>query len=198
VHRRLPTDPDTEVLPDALAARVLARASELDAAFATGTVANLRSAAVEAGISSRAFDTALAEVRAADKALDQAPVVTASARTRSRGRRWVIAVGIAAATAFASIFVTRMLFPADAAASAGVPLVEERFLLRCLWPGEAAELIRPLLVRSNAVYSPGNAPRVLVVRATPEKIEAVRLLLDRHEGVGSTTCAVRPAPPTAR
>src|SRR5688572_4542995 len=85
VHRRLPTDPDTEVLPDALATRVLARASELDAAFATGTVANLRSAAVEAGISSRAFDAALAEVRAADKALDQAPVVTASARTRSGG-----------------------------------------------------------------------------------------------------------------
>jgi len=194
VHRRLPTDPDTEVLPDALAARVLARASELDAAFSTGTVANLRSAAVEAGISSRAFDAALAEVRAED----QAPVVTASPRRRSGGRRWFLALGIAAATVFASYFVIRVVVPVDAAASAGVPLVEERFLLRCLQPGEAAELIRPLLVRSNTVYSPGNAPRVLVVRATPEKIQEVRLLLDRHEGAGSTTCAVRPAPPTPR
>ena len=191
MHRRLPPDPDAEVLPDALAARVLARASELDAALGAGTVASLRSAALEAGISRRAFDAALAEVRGTDQAL--AP--TTNARPRPRGRRWGLAVGVAAAIAFGSMFVGRIVLSADVPAYAAVPTVEERFLLRCLQPAEAAELIRPLLERSATVYSLERAPRVLSVRAAPAQIREVRSLLDWYEGTGSTACPTRPAPP---
>ena len=52
-------------------------------------------------------------------------------------------------------------------------MVEEAFLLHCLSPGEAAELIRPLLRlgTNTIVHSPARAPRVLTIRATPAQME---------------------------
>ncbi len=55
-----PGDRDPEVLSEPAAARLLARASELDELRRAGTsVADLRAAAAEAGISAPAFDAAL-------------------------------------------------------------------------------------------------------------------------------------------
>jgi hypothetical protein len=78
--------------------------------------------------------------------------------------------------------------------SAGPPMVEQAFLLRCLAPGEAAELVRPLLeLPANRVaYSPVNAPRVLTVHATPAQLRNVRSVLDEHERPGSAACARGP------
>jgi hypothetical protein len=60
-HERKPT---SDVLPEAIASRLLARASELDALRDDDlAVADLRAAAAEAGISGLAFDAALAELR---------------------------------------------------------------------------------------------------------------------------------------
>lgn len=56
------------MLPDAIASRVLARASELDALGDNhAAVADLRAAAAEAGISGLAFDSALAELHRAGR-----------------------------------------------------------------------------------------------------------------------------------
>ena len=75
-------EPKLEVLSEPAAARLLARASELDATLAAGaTLTDLRTAAAEAGISSGAFDAALAEMRAAEHA--PAPDVTPRPRPRS-------------------------------------------------------------------------------------------------------------------
>jgi hypothetical protein len=124
VHDRRPPEPDAEVLSDPVAERLLARASELDAAHGAG-------AAVD-----------------------------------------------------------------DLRAAAAAPMVEEAFVLRCLSPGEAAELVRPLLhLRTNTVvYSPTHAPRVLTIRATAAQIQNVRSVLDQHEGAGAPACASKPAP----
>jgi hypothetical protein len=119
VHDRRPREPDAEVLSDPVAERLLARASELDAAHGAGAaVDDLRAAAAEAGISAGAF-------------------VVMLSRT-----------------------------PTDAVAGAAAPMVEEAFVLRCLSPGEAAELVRPLLhlPTNTVIYSPTHAPRVLTIR----------------------------------
>lgn len=56
--------PTRDVLPDEIASRLLARASELDALRDDDlAVADLRAAAAEAGISAPAFDAALSELR---------------------------------------------------------------------------------------------------------------------------------------
>ena len=107
-------------------------------------------------------------------------------------------MGLAAAIAFGSISVGRIAPSPDDAAYAAVPMVEERFLLRCLQPGEAAELILPLLGRSSSVLVPGHAPRVLVVRAMQSQLREVRSLLGRYESAGSMACPMRPTPAPAR
>jgi hypothetical protein len=76
VERRPAAPPDLQVLPDREAARLLARASELDAERRAGTpVTELRAAAAEAGISAPAFEAALAAPRA-------------GGGTRSRASSW--------------------------------------------------------------------------------------------------------------
>lgn len=189
MHHRLPAEPDAEVLPESAAARLLARASELDAARGAGAaVTELRAAAAEAGISARAFDAALAELHGTG----QARVPAVSGRLRRRPRTWALAAGLAALIGAGALAVTQTRVPAGAAA----PVVEEAFLLRCLSPGEAAELIRPLLTlpTNGIVYSPAHAPRVLTVRATPAQIQNARSVLDRYESAGSPACAPGPAP----
>jgi hypothetical protein len=187
VQNRSPTRPDPELLSEAAAARLLARASELDAAGRAGSeVADLRLAAAEAGISAHAFDAALAELQRAGQA--RAPDV--SAPPRRRRLLWAFATGAAAIMAGGALTVWHDWTPA------GPPMVEEAMLLRCLSPGEAAELVRPhLTLRSNrVVYPAANASRVLTLRATPAQLQQVRSVLAAYEGTGSPACATRPAP----
>ena len=83
---------DAERLPEEAARRVLARASELEAARgAELSVAELREAAREAGIASGAFEQALAEVRARDPAT-RGPAPT---RLRRLARFWPAALILA-------------------------------------------------------------------------------------------------------
>lgn len=101
MNERLRPKPDAEIVPDALTKRVLARASELDALRRAGaTVAELRAAATEAGISPEAFDAALAEMRA-----DQSTQVSPNVRTRSRSKMLLV-VALAAALAAGLVFAT--------------------------------------------------------------------------------------------
>jgi hypothetical protein len=193
VHHRLPPEPDAEVLPDAVAARLLARASELDAAHGAGAVgADLRAAAAEAGISARAFDAALAELHAAGPAA--APEVH---RPRHRRPRWALAAGAAALVAATALAVSRVVpAPIGADVRTGAPIVEQAILLRCLSQSEAAELLRPYLrLPANSIVSaPGGPSRVLVVRATAEQMQQLRSVLDQYERDGSSACVRRPAP----
>ncbi len=188
MRKHRPDEPDGEVLPEQIASRLLTRASELDAAQRAGTVvAELRAAATEAGISPAAFEAALSELH------EEKAQVPAAVDPRWRVRRWaVVSAVLAALLAIGTLYVGRRVTPT--VASAGT--VEEAFLLRCLTPGEAAELVRPILSLSTntVVYSPDHAPRVLTVRATPEQLRNVRSVLERHEGTGSGACAARPAP----
>jgi hypothetical protein len=84
--------------------------------------------------------------------------------------------------------------PTTGPGSPGVPMVEEAVLLRCLTPGEAAELIRPLLrlPENRIVASPEDAPRVLTVRGTPAQLQQVKSKLDELQDAGSPACAPRP------
>lgn len=185
MHHRRRVKPDTQVLPEPAAAHLLARASELDAArVASAEVAELRAAAAEAGISTGAFDAALGELQEA-----QARVPDVSGHHRRRAQRRALAGGVAALIAVGALALTQVRAPAGAAA----PMVEEALLLRGLSPGEAAELIRPLLDLGTVVYSPSRAPRVLTIRATPAQIEKVRSVLDQYEGAWSLACAPSPA-----
>ena len=85
---RTPSDRDREVVPEQVATRLLERASEMDAARTSGSsVADLRAAAAEAGISAQSFDAALAELQR------EVTVGAAIAPKRSRHRllAWVLA-----------------------------------------------------------------------------------------------------------
>ena len=77
--------PNPEVLSEPVRTRLLERATELDAAYRVGgTVAELRAAAIEAGISAPAFDAALAEMRDAEES--RASV----AQVPTQPRRWSV------------------------------------------------------------------------------------------------------------
>ena len=186
MNRRLPEKPEVQVLDEPLAARVLARASELESALgASVTVTDLRAAAAEAGISTRAFDAALAEVQNAERA--HIPP------SGPRGRRrlmWPITVMFAFLITVATFAVGRTVAPAPVPAAGS--MVEEAFLLRCLSQSQAAEMIRPVLRdRTHAtIYAPGNAAGILRIHATPEDMQRARSVIDKYEGPGAPTCTV--------
>jgi hypothetical protein len=188
VRRRLPNESDSEVLSNPVAERVLSRASELDAALRGGTMAvsELRAAAVEAGISSEAFDAALAEVRDAE----EAPVPNVSTQPPAHRWRWLLGVAAVLVTV-GTLGVARV-----APDAAGPPMVEQTFLLRCLSAGQAARLVRPVLdLPTNAVMASPDG--VLIVHATSVQIEKVHSVLDPYESAGAPAC-VRTAPATTR
>jgi len=179
--RRSP-EPAPEVLSEPVRARLLERATELDSAYrAGGTVAELRAAAIEAGISAPAFDAALAELRDAE----QSRASVGQPATKPR-RPWrPLAAAIAAVVALGSVGLARNPTPVNASA----PMIEESIRLRCLSSSQAADLARPLLgLRTNAVVSEGY-PGELTIRATREQIEDVRAALRRNDGAGSPACA---------
>ena len=193
MQHRLPPRPEPDVLTESVAARLLARASELDAARVAGvSVSELRAAAVEAGISTRAFDAALAELQGAEQA--RVPDVSAQPRRAPKTRALAAKV---TALVFAAGALILFLGRVTTVASAppGPPLVEETVLLRCLSPGEAAALIRPLFgLRTDGVvlYAPQRAERVLIIRATPSQLRRAKAVLEEHESVGSAACTARP------
>jgi len=189
VNRRRPVASD--VLSDPAATRLLERASELDAA---GTaLADLRAAAAEAGISSHAFDAALAELHGNEQA--RVPDVNTQARTRPW--MWVVFTVLFVLLGIGAVAVARVVVPTDIAGAPAGPIVEEAILLRCLSPGEAAELVRPiLLLPGNTIVSSPRAPRVLTIRATQEQLRNVRSVLDPYERPGSAACPVGSKPPT--
>jgi hypothetical protein len=97
---------DAERLPEDAARRLLERASELEAGRGADlSVAELREAAREAGITPDAFEQALAEYRGTDSALGAAAPV----RGRRLARFWPAALVLAA---LVSLVVIRLLFPA--------------------------------------------------------------------------------------
>ena len=99
---------DAERLPEEAARRLLQRASELEAARNTGlSVAELREAAREAGITPAAFDQALAELRSAD---------SSSAVATPTSRRWrfrpVLLGALALAGLLSTLVLLRLIAPA--------------------------------------------------------------------------------------
>jgi hypothetical protein len=97
---------DAERLPETAARRLLERASELEAArSAELSVAELREAAREAGITPTAFEQALAEIRATDLS---SPATAALAAPRRLARLWPAALVLAT---LLSVLVLRLLFP---------------------------------------------------------------------------------------
>lgn len=187
-----PPDPrDRKVFAQPEAERLLARASELDVVRRAGSdVSELRAAAAEAGISSQAFDAALAEMRGG---ADASSISLASPRSRTRHWPWI------AVAALVMLFGGMVIVPRGAGVVAveavAATTTEEALLLRCVAPGEAAELVRPLLQNpwNTLVTNPEQAPRVLRVRGTPSKLAAVKAELAKYEGDGSAACPVAPA-----
>ena len=97
---------DAERLPEEAARRLLQRASELEAARSADlSVAELRAAAREAGITPGAFEQALAESR---ETHHTSGVALAATRHGRLTRFWPGALAVAA---LMSILVIRMLFP---------------------------------------------------------------------------------------
>jgi hypothetical protein len=184
-HRR-PAAPDAEVLSPPVAARLLDRASELDAALRAGAaVSDLRAAATEAGISAHAFDAALAELR-------DDPGIDGAQRTRRRSRLWTAAVaGIAVLATIAVWTVGRT--------PVATSVAEQSFVLRCLSPREAARLVRPLLGENGVtLITPAQAPRVLTIRGTPAQLRDAKALLDKQDAAGSAACVAESAPVAPR
>jgi type II secretory pathway component GspD/PulD (secretin) len=172
-------EPDAEVLPAPVAERLLKRASELDAARTAGTaVAELRSAAAEAGISVDAFDAALGELQKAD----QGPSPVSAVATRRWRRLFFGLAGVGAIVLAAATIVipTRLVAPAAAT------MVEHIIQLNCLSADKALGLIRPLLTDpANTIVRPGNSSSTLIVRATPEQLRNVRSAIDQVDNAQS-------------
>jgi hypothetical protein len=192
VTERSPDETDRKVLPESLATRVLERAVELDQMRTAGSsVADLRSAAAEAGISAGAFDAALAELEHGDRV----PAPAAPKRKPKRVRLSVIAGTVAVLVGFFA-FMRTVPEPVQVPAE---PMNEEAIVLRCLTPTEAAEVIRPLAqLYPNIVLRTAESSRVLTIRATEKQLQQIKALLDQHEAPGSTACATRPATPGTR
>jgi hypothetical protein len=180
MRERRPTDPDAEVLPAKVAERLITRASELDAAFTSGaTLAELRAAAAEAGISSRAFDAAVAEMRVAE----EAPPV-AQPKSRKRPALMALAAGIGVLFLASTALVSVRASSGDA--SAVTSMVEEAIVLRCVTAREAIGLVRPVRHPSTTLTIRPEAPRILRVRGTDAQIRDIRSVLAPFEGDGAS------------
>jgi hypothetical protein len=177
-HHR--SEREREILSDPVASRVLARASELEALRRAGaSVAELRSAALEAGISEDAFEEALGEILRAEAA--GAPDIRRPTRSRLR-----IGAAVAAlALVLTGIFVSRMVTPSPAS------VVEETFTLRCMPANEAASMLRPILVRTGTISFSMRIPTELKITGTPEQLQRARSILAEQDVPGSAACPVR-------
>jgi hypothetical protein len=187
VDSRIPARPDADLLSESDAAQLLARASELDATRGAGTtVADLRMAAIQAGISGHAFDAALAELHVAERSRGQGVFRL----PRRRLRHWGFATLFGALVVAGVISLSQRIATPDEAQIL-VPTVEETIMLRCLSATEARELLRPLLrLRSTELIISGSAPRVITVRGTSEQVRNIRAALEAYES--SKACTIKP------
>lgn len=177
-HRR--SERDREILPDPVATRVLARASELEALRRAGaSVAELRDAALEAGISESAFEEALGEIQQAEAA--GVPDVRRSTRSRVRVRAAIATV----------VFILVGIYVGRRAAPAPANVVEETFTLRCLPANEAASMLRPILVQTGTISLSMQIPTELKITGTPQQLEQARSILAEQDVPGSASCPMR-------
>jgi hypothetical protein len=162
---------------------------------ANSAVADLRAAAMEAGISQAAFDAALAELNANPSS--PVPDIREQPRRRSRLTSPFVIAAVAL-IAIGVLTVGRLLLPTRVGAAPSALMRSEPILLRCLSPEDAALLIRPLLpLPSNRVeIFSTEAGRVLTVHATKGQLRTVKSALEKYEGTGSPAC-VRPSATTA-
>ena len=188
----LPPDRDPQVLSEPTAARLLARASELDELRRAGsTVAELRAAAAEAGISGPAFDAALTEMQ---QQAVQAPVPNPIRKPRRLGRVF----GLATASMIALLFGARMLFPVPGSSAPAAGIAEETILLNCLSRGDAAELVkRQFRTDGSNVTIDMKTSGALIVRGTPEQVARAITAIQDFERENANSCAIRPAPAPA-
>lgn len=164
-----------KLLSQAVAERLLARASELDAVHTS--IAELRAAAAEAGISAQAFDAALAEVQKEIPPESQPPA--------PRRRRWVgIAVGAGGALIAMIAFAT-VIIPTRAATPV-LPFVDLPINSPCILPEQAADVARPFLGDGGSIVASQGG--VLRVRATAVQIDQIRAALKDFEA-RSPSCA---------
>lgn len=171
---------EREILPDPVATRVLQRASELEALRRAGaSVAELRAAALEAGISESAFEEALGEIQRAESAA--APDVRRPTRSRIR----IGAALAAVALILTGILVSRTVTPVPA------NVVEETFTLRCIPANEAASMLRPILVRTGTISFSMRIPTELRITGSPEQLRQARDILAEQDVPGSDACRVR-------
>jgi hypothetical protein len=179
-------DPETQgLIPDSAAAQLLKRAVEIDTRRGMSvSIADLRAAAVEAGISTAAFDDALAELRAREA---QALAKPQQAR---QWRRLGIA-GLTVTVLAAAFVVVRLLSPA----SVQVVEVEQSFSLQCLGTQDAIVQVRDAVGPDGTISVTRAAPHILRVRATPPRMRDVQSLLGRIDGPQSPACATRVNPP---
>lgn len=177
-HRR--SERDREILPDPVATRVLERASQLEALRRAGaSVAELRNAALEAGISESAFEEALGEIQRAEAA--GAPDVRRPTRSRFR-----IAAAVAAVVlVLTGVYLSRRVAPAPAA------VVEETFTLRCIPANDAASMLRPILLESGSISFSMRIPTELTITGSPEQLRQARSILAEQDVPGSPACPVR-------
>lgn len=170
-----------DVIADSAAAQLLKRAVEIDAKRGMSvSITDLRAAAMEAGISTDAFEDALAELRARD------PRSVASPGRTRRLRQ----IGIAALTAMmlvAGYLVTRLLSPARAP----VATMEQIFSLQCIGGQEAAIQVRDAVGPEGTISITKGAPHILRVRTTPKQMQDVQSILGRIDGPESSACASR-------
>ena len=174
------------MLSGTLATRVLERASEIDAQGGPpARVAELRAAALEAGISASAFDAALKEMQHAQQsAAARVPGMPIASR-----RRWLWGVTTGLVMFFiGGLLVTRMVAPPSSTAAT----TEEAFLLQCLSPADAAALVRPIISdASSSVRITDAAPNTITISATADRMARVQEVLATQD---AASCALPPMP----
>lgn len=184
--------PVPKALPEPLAARLLERASELDAAHRAHfvDVAALRAAANEAGISERAFNEALAELEG------HPPTAETSSKSQRPRRRGTLAAA-AAAFALSALLVFRLAAPAPGsvrarsaparAVAAGAEIVEQSYTLPCAPSADALDRIRDGLAHASSIRTRSNSP-VIEIRATIAGHREIKALLARYSSDGTLSC----------
>jgi hypothetical protein len=185
-----PAKPDPKALSEPVAARLLERASELDAAHVANSVevAALRAAADEAGISARAFDAALAELQQDEEA---SSVQSAPGKQKRFRPTWAVGAVGTLLLLTGLLVVGRLLAPANGV-PADVAMVDEAYYLRCLSADDASALIRPHLALQQNSVKIGNGSRVVNVHATPAQQQEIKAVLGKYESAGSPACTVGP------
>lgn len=172
---RPPSRPDEEFVPERLRERLLERASEIDAREAR--VADLRAAATEAGISQRAFDAALEEMRLTRE-------LRTEKRKRTRGMRLLLTFLASAGFTIlvGSYVIPRTIAPPTYSAPgtpAGTPTYHTQdYGTGCLTEQQALDIARPLLTDRVNTISYSRTDGRLLIGATAEQHERVQRALE--------------------